>query len=492
MLDRKQYDLEMDRVHQEEIKEITKYLSKYIEMNADMRNQKLNRLNTTDALEYLKNLTIPQKGRDFKEVANELVEKVLKNQALLQHPRYLSLVCCSLSPYALMGAILSDIYNANVAGAATAPGANLIEEKLIAYMAEQIGYDPKIATGCFTSGGSLSNLTAMIGARENKLNHNKDLPIAVAYCSDQAHSSIVKGMKMMGLRPDQIKVIPTDDEYKIRMDLLEAEVKKDKENGLRPFLVVGSCGTTNTGSIDPFIEMSKLAKKYDMWFHIDGAYGGSIFFSFIYKNLGKGAEFSDSFSWDTHKWSSQPYSSSTVFCRDRKMWTSAFVEHPEYLADVQSSDQLDGWDRGIEMSRPFRAAKLWCTLQSLGTDKLAEIIEYSFHNATVMKEELCKKDYWEIVAPGNCAAINFRLNPKGVDESKLNEMTHKVSELVNEEGYAYILTTTLRGKVCMRVCLINGNTTTEDIINTVEHLNNIAEKVIKDYENELKQRHIIN
>jgi len=434
-----------------------------------------------EAMDYIKNLPIPEQGRDFKEVADELVTKVFENEGLFQHPRYLSLVCCSVSPYALLGAILADIYNINLAGAGTAPVANLIEEKLIAYMAGLIGYDPTIATGCFTSGGSLSNLTAMIGAREAKLNHNKDLPIAVAYCSDQAHSSIVKGMRMMGLRPDQIKVIPTDDEYKIRMDLLTKEVEQDKAKGLRPFLIVGSCGTTNTGSIDPFVEMSKLAKKYDLWFHIDGAYGGSIFFSFIYKNLAKGAELSDSFSWDTHKWASQPYASSTVFCRDRKIWTTAFIEHPEYLADVQGKDSLDGWDRGIEMSRPFRAAKLWCTLQSLGTDRLAEIIDYSFFNAQVMIDELKKKDYWEIVAPSNCAAINFRIKPVGVDESKLNEMTHRVSELVNEEGYAYILTTTLRGKVCMRVCLINGNTTTEDIKNTVEHLNNIAEKVICEY-----------
>lgn len=484
MLDRKQFDLEMDKVHKEEIEQITKYLEHYIKLNANIREEKVNNLNRPDILDYLKNLPIPQKGRNFKEVADELVECILKNQALLQHPRYLSLVACSVSPYALMGAILADIYNANVAGAGTAPAANLVEEKLISYMAGRIGYDTKVATGCFTSGGSLSNLTAMIAARENKLNHNRDLPFAVAYTSDQAHSSIVKGMRMMGLRPDQIKVIPSDEKFKINIDLLTNEIEEDIKKGLKPFLVVGTCGTTNTGTIDPFTEISALAKKYNMWFHIDGAYGGSIFFSDIYKNLAKGAELSDSFSWDTHKWASQPYASSTVLCRDRKVWTSTFIEHPEYLADVQSKDEndaLDGWDRGIEMSRPFRAAKLWTTLQSLGTDKLADVIDYSFYNADVMIEELNKKDYWEIMAPSCCAAINFRVAPKGIDSSKYNEMTHKVSALLNEEGYAYILTTTLRGNTCLRVCLINGNTTTEDIINTVEHLNNIAEKVIKEY-----------
>jgi len=481
MLDRKQYDLEMDKANQEQIEEIAKYLEKFIKMNATMRDEKLNTLSNQEGIDLISKTEIPTKGRDFKEVADELVNCVFQNQTLLQHPRFLSLVASSISPYSILGSVLADIYNINTAGYAIAPSATIIEEKLIAYMASRIGFDPKTATGCFTSGGSLSNLTGMIAGREAKLNHNADLPRAVAYASDQAHSSIVKGMKMLGLRPDQIKVIPSDENFRINMGILAKEIEKDIKEGKRPFLVVGSCGTTNTGSIDSFEEIAELAKKYDMWFHIDGAYGGSILFSDIYKNLAKGCEKADSFSWDTHKWSLQPYASSTVICRDRTQWINVFNEHPEYLADVQGSEHLDGWDRGIEMSRPFRAVKLWSTLQSLGTDKLADVIDYSFYNQHVMVKELNKKDYWEIIAPPNCGAINFRIAPKDVDPSKYNEMTHKVSELINEEGYAYILTTTLRGQTAMRVCLINGNTTTEDIINTVEHLNNMAEKVIKEY-----------
>jgi len=481
MLDRKQYDLEMDKVHKEEIEEITKYLTKYIALNADIRNQKVNTLNK-QGVENFKKIEIPRKGRNFKEVANELVEGVFHNQTLLQHPRYFSLVATSVSPYALMGSILADIYNINSAGGALAPTANIIEEKLVLFMASRIGYDTNKATGIFTSGGSLSNLTAMIAARENKLNHNKDLPIAVAYTSDQAHSSVVKGMKMMGLRPDQIRVIPSDDTFKIRIDLLEQAVEKDLQDGKKPFLVVGTCGTTNTGSIDPFKELSRIAIKYNMWFHIDGAYGGSILFSDIYNHLAAGAELSDSFSWDTHKWALQPYSSSTVIAKDKHKWTDAFIEHPEYLADVQENDSFsDGWDRGIEMSRPFRAAKLWTTLQALGTDRLADVIDYSFLNCKVMEEELNKKEYWEIIAPPSCAALNFRLAPKNIPEEKYDEITHRLSEEINESGYAYILTTTLKGKKCCRVCLINGNTTAEDIINTVEYLDKIAVKLINEY-----------
>lgn len=483
MLDRKQYDLEMDKINQEEIHEIVKYLTKYIEKNALMRDEKISTLNNKEAIEKLLSMEIPEKGRDFKEVADEAIKDIFECQTLLQHPRYLSLVASSVSPYALLGAILGDIYNINSAAYNLSPSATIVEEKLIEYMAIRIGFDPKIATGTFTSGGSLSNLTAMIAARENKLNHNIDLPVAVAYTSDQAHSSVVKGMKMMGLRPDQIRVIPSDENYRIRIDLLTEEIKKDIKDGKKPFLIVGTCGTTNTGSIDPMNELADLRDKYNLWLHVDGAYGGSILFSNIYNNLAKGLERADSFTWDTHKWSLQPYASSTVICRDRNQWINAFNEHPEYLEDVRQSEHLDGWDRGVEMSRPFRAIKLWFTLQSLGTDKLADIIDYSFFNCKTMEKELLKQDYWEIMAPSCCAALNFRLAPKSVDPKYYDEITHKCSEIINDDGYAYILTTTLRGDKCMRVCTINGNTTTEDILNTVEYLNKIAIKLIKEYEN---------
>jgi len=483
VLDRKLYDLEMDRVHNEQIDEIVKYLAKYIKLNANMRDEKINPSNIQKSIDAIKNISIPRKGRDFKEVADELVSEVFENSYLLQHPRYLSLVATSVSPYSLLGAILADIYNLNLAGYELAPGATLIELKLIEFMASRIGFDTKNATGIFTSGGSLSNLTGMIAARESKLNHNKDLPLAVAYTSDQAHSSILKGMKMMGLRPDQIRVIPSDDNFKMRVDLLEKMVIDDIKNGQKPFLVVGSCGATNTGAIDPFESIAALTSKYNMWFHIDGAYGGSIFFSDIFKNLAKGAELADSFSWDTHKWSLQSYACSVVIAKNRNEWVTAFNEHPEYLEDIVNSEHLDGWDRGIEMSRPFRAAKLWCTIQSLGTDRLADIIDYAFYNCDIMHDELVKKPYWTIMAPPSCAALNFRLEPKEVDSKYYDELTHKVSEKINDSGYANILTTVLKGKVCCRVCIINGNTTAEDIINVVEVLDKIAEELIDEYKN---------
>lgn len=459
---------------------ISKFLKDFILSAKDIRSAKIAPKPDPTILAELEKIGIPNKGRNYEDVANELVRDVFKTSSLLQHPKYLSFVTSAVSPYSIMGSILSSIYNINAGGSELSLGANLIEEKLVKWMAERAGYNPETCSGIFTSGGSISNLTGMIAGREDKLNENKDLPIACAFASDQAHSSIVKGMKMMGLRKDQIISIPSDENFRIKLDVLEEEIQKAIKEGKKPFLLIGTMGTTNTGTIDPLVEMGEIAKKYNMWFHVDGAYGGSLLISNIYRNLAKGLELSDSFSWDTHKWALQTYSCSTVIVKDKKKLVSAFNEHPEYLLDVINSEHVDGWDRGIEMSRPTRSIKLWFTLQALGTDRMADIIDYSFLKANVCKREIEKKDWWEITSEPNCGCITFRFAPKGVDENLYNNLTKRIAETISEEGSAYIVTTILRGKRVLRVSLVNGNTSVEDVIEVVDALNNVAERVLKE------------
>ena len=234
-----------------------------------------------------------------------------------------------------------------MAGFDNAPGPGLIEEKLVSWMGSLAGFDPDKCGGLFTSGGSLSNLTAFIAAREDKLPGRVNIEKAVAYISDQTHICAHKGLRMMGLREDQIKIIETDDEYKMRVDLLESSIKEEKEKGNIPFLIVATMGTTNTGSIDPLPELADVAENNNMWLHVDGAYGGSILFSDIYRNLSKGLEKADSLAWDTHKWAMQTYSCSVVIAKDKNKMINAFAEYPEYLADIQSNEHVDGWDLGI-------------------------------------------------------------------------------------------------------------------------------------------------
>ena len=477
MYNKHKFVLEMEKLRQEQVTMLPDYLADFIKNNYNASEMPLFDDNIKASEEIIAAVDIPQHGRDFKEVLDELVEHVLKHTMTIRHPRFFSFVTSTALPYSLAGSVLTDIYNPNGGGYQLAPMCCQIEEKLVKWMGSLAGYPQDSCNGVFTSGGSMSNLTGMIAAR-NRFLDEMEYPIGVAYLSDQAHSSVAKGLRLMGLRQDQIIKIPTDDVFKMRMDLLEEHIKKDIEEGKKPFLVVGSMGTTNTGSIDPLSEIGALCKQYGMWFHVDGAYGGSILISDIYRNYAKGIELSDSFSWDTHKWLGQTYSCSTIIVRDKVTLLDVFSEHPEYLEDIRDSEHNDPWDLGPELSRPHRSLKLWVTLQAMGTDKLTDIVDYAFLNAHTANKCLRSLPNWEITSPPMCGAITFRFAPSGFSEEELNELNSNISAKIIRDDYAYIVTSVVKNKRVLRMCMINGNATTEDVIDTINYLDRIANELV--------------
>ncbi len=476
MLDRLEFDEKTRKAFDEQIIELRKMIEDYLKVTDNIRNMPASKKEDHEAEKRVSEMEIPQKSRDATVIAKELVDDVFNNSMLIQHPRFFSFVASSVSPYSIAGAILSDIYNINAGSYSIAPGAAIIEEKMIKWMGGLAGYDPDKCGGIFVSGGSIATMSAFIAARENKLAH-KDILKGTAYFSDQTHSSTIKGLRMLGFGEDQIRKIPTDEDYKIRIDLLIEAIESDLKKGMKPFLLIVNLGTTNTGTIDPLDKLADVKEKYNLWMHVDGAYGGSSLISPIYRNLSKGIERSDSLAWDTHKWMMQTYSCSSLIAKDRNTLLNAFTEHPEYLTDVISSEHADGWDMGPEMSRPTRSIKLWYTVQALGTDLLEEIIEYSFHNAKIVQEMLNERANWEIVSKPSCGTINFRYHPEGYSDEELDELTGKISEAINDSGYAFIVTTTLRNKRVLRMCMINSNTTEEDVRSTVVMLDDIAKKL---------------
>lgn len=477
VIDRKKYDREMDTVRKEQMDQIAGYMADNIKRADSIRTMKITGSYDEESLKRVESMEIPRKGRDAKIVGDEMVRDIFSNGMVLQHPRFFSFVASAVSPYSVAGSMLTDLYNPYGGSYQLAPAAGLVEEKLIKWMAGKIGYeDTDKAGGVFLSGGSMSNFSAQIAARNNKLKET-EYPIGVAYVSDQTHSSLAKGLKMIGLRKDQIVIIPSDDDFRLRADLLEEAIENDKKEGRKPFMVIGTVATTNTGSIDPLEEIAEICEKHDLWFHVDGAYGGSILISDIYRNLAKGIEKADSVSWDWHKWALQVYSCSCLIVKNRQHLLDAFVEHPEYLADVSSSDHCDGWDLGPEMSRPHRSLKLWYTLQAMGTDLLADVIDYAFFNSKKAEKMIRELSGWELTSSASCGTITFRYAPEGFDKEKLDEINGEISRTINEDGFAYIVTTTIKGKRVLRMCMINGNTTTEDVISTIECLDNIAKRI---------------
>lgn len=473
MFDWLKYDNSVKKGYENEEKQISEFLKRHIEKNAQIRELPIFNKPDQEILNRIEAMDIPAHGRDSLEVARELVDDVFEHAMLIQHPRFYSFVASAVSPYSLAGSILTDIYNVHAGGWELAPCAGLIEEKLVKWMGSCAGYGSDKVGGVFLSGGSMANMSAMVAARDSRLTP-EEFSKGMVYFSDQTHSSNEKGLRIIGFRNDQIVKIPTDDRFVIRTDLLEEAIVRDLAAGKKPFAIIGNIGTTNTGSIDPLDEMGKIAKKYNLWFHIDGAFGASILISPIYRNLAKGVELSDSLSWDTHKWLMQTYSCSTLVVKDKSTLLNSFTEHPEYLADVNFSEHNDSWDLGPEMSRPHRAIKLWYTIQATGTNMLAELIEYSFFNANLVKKDLKKLPWWKIISEPSCGTINFRYEPEGFSDEQINTLTDRISKEIIESGFAYIVTTTLRGKKTLRMCIINANTTEDDLHKTIALLNEIA------------------
>ena len=480
MFDRLKFDQQNQNEWQRQLESLQKRLYDAIATHNSIKDAPISTEPTQEDLDYITNIPIPEIGRNALEIEEELVEYVFSKQTHLQHPRCFSFVCSSVSPYSIAGAILTDLYNPNAGSYTLSPGAGIIEEKMCTWMASYAGYPKETSSGIFMSGGSLSTMSAIMVARINKLDE-KDYGNGVAYLSDQAHSSVRKALKLLGFRKDQIVILPSDDDFKMDVSLLEEAILQDKAKGLIPFLVVGTLGTTNTGTIDPLSDIGDIAQKYNMWFHVDGAYGGSSLISPIYRNYSKGIEKSDSLTWDTHKWLMQTYSCSTLLVKNKQTLLNAFVEHPEYLEDISSSEHIDGFDRGPEMSRPHRAIKLWFTVQAVGTNLLEEMIEYSFYNAQLVLKNLEQKDNWEIISKPSCGTINFRYAPEGFSNEQIDELNQRISQEIISSGYAYIVTTTLKGMKTIRMCMINANSTEEDILNTVEELDKIAKKLHEEF-----------
>ena len=195
---------------------------------------------------------------------------------------------------------MTSAYNIHAGGSKLAPTVNCIEQEVIQWLCHQAGFCENPG-GVFVSGGSMANITALTAARDNKLNE-ETLHLGVAYISDQTHSSVAKGLRIIGIPNTRIRKIHTNSNFQLKTDLLESQIQKDLENGLLPFVVIGTAGTTNTGSIDPLEKISQICSKYNLWFHIDGAYGASVLLSPKYRHLLKGTELADSMSWDAHKW----------------------------------------------------------------------------------------------------------------------------------------------------------------------------------------------
>lgn len=418
-------------------------------------------------LEKILQQGIPAKGRPLDDVVEELCRDIMPYGNHNNHPRFFGFIPSTASPISWLGDIITTAYNRHAGSADNQPAIWCVEQELIRWLNNRVGF-PEKAGGIFVSGGSMANLTAMTIARDNLLEES-DWSRGTAYLSDQTHSSVEKGLKVIGIGSSRIRKIPTDDLFRMDTQALRRAVKEDVENGFMPFLTIATAGTTNTGSVDPLSKIRDICNEYGMWMHVDGAFGASVVLSENYSDMLAGIETADSLSWDAHKWLFQTVGCSMVLVRDQKYMLNSFSVHPEYLKDLEKDgSSINPWDLGIELTRPARCIKLWLTLQVMGCHAISENIEHGIRLAECAEKKLRENSTIEIVSPAQFGIVNFRYAPVGMSERQRNMLNSKISEKILKDGYAGVFTTELNGKKVLRMCIIHPETTLDELKETIE------------------------
>lgn len=464
----------MDTIQKNKYQQIADLMEDFIHRTIDfyqnIKTYPVLRPADKDSLQRLKAQKIPFNGRPAEEVYQQMLEDVYSNVSYGQHPRSFACIPSTASLYSWMGDVMTSAYNPHASCQINSPGPNEVEKSVIRWMCDLAGY-PQESGGLFVSGGSIANLTALTAARDAKLKEDQRQQ-AVVYISDQTHSSIAKGLHIIGFLPNQIRKIPTDEDFRMSLPLLQEQIEEDLSQGKRPFAIVATAGTTNTGSVDPLPEIAAICKKQDMWMHVDGAFGASALVSPRYRKSLAGIELSDSLSWDAHKWLMQTFACSVVLVRNQSHLANSFAAHPEYLKDAQASeDSIEFWDLGPELTRPARALKLWMTLQILGTEQISQTIDHGCEMAKLAEDTLLAYRNWEIISSAQLGILNFRYRPAGLPELQLDQLNQEIAREITDSGYAQIFTTVIKGKKVLRLCTLHPDTTVEDIITTIEYLN---------------------
>ncbi|MGB1269641.1 MAG: pyridoxal phosphate-dependent decarboxylase family protein [Flavobacteriaceae bacterium] len=424
--------------------------------------------------------TVPEQATDASQILNFVLDEVLPKSNIVTHPKSYSFVPGPSNYVSVIGDILATGFNVFAGGWVGSPAAAELEIVTMNWLLKLFKFPSKKGGGIFTSGGSMANLTALVTARRQRC--GDDFSKAIIYMSDQAHSSNIKAIRVLGFKKEQIRIIPTDIEFKIAINKLKNAIAKDKLEGLFPFCIIASAGTTNTGTVDPLNAIASICKTEKIWFHIDGAYGGAAILSKQGKKALSGIEKADSLTIDPHKWMFQPYEMGCLLVRNHKWLSETFSEKPEYLRDIEgNASEINFYDHGIQLTRRFRALKLYMSVKTFGLAAFRKAIDYNIQLAERVENALRESSSWEVISPATLAVINFRYHPINSEftEIELDALNQYISSEIVKSKEALLVTTLLQNQVVLRMCLINPRTSFQDVNETLEHCERIANDYLK-------------
>ncbi len=417
------------------------------------------------------NGTFSENGIGIDPLFQEIAEKVVPNSTAIAHPRFLAYVLGPPNGIAPFADAIASALNQNCNFWQLSPAANVIEQKVIRWLSGMFEY-PETAGGILTSGGSMATLTALSTAIQDKCRidfrktglQSLKAPLVV-YTSTEAHRCVEKGAVILGLGLDNVRKIPVDGEFRMRSDLLAAAVREDRKAVKQPFCVVATAGTVNTGAIDPIDELADLCLREDLWLHVDGAYGALFILSPRMKAGLLPCGRADSIAVDPHKLLFAPLEAGGLLVRERDKLERAFNFTASYLTAERDPLFVNYMDYGPQLSRSFKAFKIWCALEVFGVKAFRETTEQMLDAARYMEERILReKRAFELLAPVSLNAVCFRF--RNLDDA---ENQRVLTELV-EEGTALLGPVFINGRWGIRACMTNYRTTRADLDLVVQRL----------------------
>lgn len=398
----------------------------------------------------------------------EFAEHVLPYTNGNRHPRFWGWIQGNGTPLGMMADMLAAGMNAHLAG--LDQSAKLVELKVVAWLAELMGF-PKDASGVLMSGGTMANLIGLAVARHAKAGFDVRTegmhggpPLAV-YGSSEVHSWAQKAVELFGMGSTALRRVPVDADLRLNMQALAAAVAADRRAGLRPICVIGTAGTVNSAAIDDLHAIADFCAREDLWFHVDGAFGALAALSPALRPLVAGIERADSLAFDLHKWVFLPYEIACVLVKDRAAHERAFSLTPSYLVDEGRGVIAGGLpfaDRGIELTRGFKALKAWMSFKSHGVDAIARVIEQNVAQAREFGRRVAELPDMAVAAPVSLNVVCFRYAPPALSGDQQDALNKEILLRAQESGLAVISGSRIDGRYVMRVACSNHRSTWDD------------------------------
>ncbi|MEE9236163.1 MAG: aspartate aminotransferase family protein [Thermoplasmata archaeon] len=420
--------------------------------------------------------SLPQQGKSAETLLKEATQLFFNHSVFNGHPRFWGYITSSAAPLGALGDLLAASVNPNVGAWALSPIASEIEAQTVRWMGEMLGYPPE-ADGLLVSGGNMANFIGFLAARRAKTSWDvrksgmagTNSPLLV-YCSEETHTWIQKATDLFGLGTDSIRWVPTDEGLRMDTSELRRRLDDDREEGGEPFLVIGTAGTVGTGAIDPLTELATICREYDLWFHVDAAYGG---FAAVLPDAPKELRAmgdADSIAVDPHKWLYSPLEAGCALVRDAAVLRDTFSYHPDYYKfdEVRGEAPVNYFDYGPQNSRGFRALKVWLGLRQAGREGYVKMIS---DDIRLSKElyRLAEADPELEALTQSLSITTFRYLPtdlRGTPEEReayLNALNASLLTLLQEGGEVFLSNAVVGGKFALRVCVVNFRTNSKDI-----------------------------